>query len=225
MIGKTNAKNYYIYKLIEEVPKEFQVVEYLESDGLSYIDTEVLSHSNMCAELQFEFTEIPNDGGIIGTKYSGKNRERLYFYHYFQGPKLGYGNYFGSEFNTQIGETYHVKTRLDVGNQYMYINENLIYQGQNTTYINTRLNFYIFNLNTAGKEDGKYFTKAKLYFCKIWDNDDLIRYFIPVYRIEDNIPGLYDIINQKFYINQGTGNFLLGENSEFNLELFNSSKI
>ena len=39
----------------------------------------------------------------------------------------------------------------------------------------------------------------------------LIGDYVPVQRISDNEVGLYDIINNVFYINSGTGKFTAGE--------------
>lgn len=50
----------------------------------------------------------------------------------------------------------------------------------------------------------------KLYSFKIYDNGTLIRDFIPCYRVADNEVGLYDIVNNQFYTNQGTGSFTKG---------------
>lgn len=41
---------------------------------------------------------------------------------------------------------------------------------------------------------------------------DLVRDFIPCYRKLDNVAGLYDMVNDEFYTNIGTGTFTLGPN-------------
>ena len=57
------------------------------------------------------------------------------------------------------------------------------------------------------------FTKPlKIYDCKIWVGDELLRHFVPCYRKSDNVIGMYDIANAKFYTNQGTGSFTKGSN-------------
>jgi hypothetical protein len=56
----------------------------------------------------------------------------------------------------------------------------------------------------------------KIYFVKIWDNDTLVRHFVPVPRglqIGDFVVpsnGMWDIVEQKFYGNIGTGDFIYG---------------
>ena len=51
--------------------------------------------------------------------------------------------------------------------------------------------------------------KIKIYYFKIYDNDVLVRDFIPVL---DNYgtPCMYDKVERKFYYNAGTGDFIAG---------------
>ena len=48
----------------------------------------------------------------------------------------------------------------------------------------------------------------KLYYMEIYDNGTLVRYFVPCVRESDGEIGLYDIVNQKFYANEGEGSFI-----------------
>ena len=47
--------------------------------------------------------------------------------------------------------------------------------------------------------------KGKLYRCQICNNGILIRDYIPARRKSDKKVGLYDTINNVFYINNGSG--------------------
>jgi len=86
----------------------------------------------------------------------------------------------------------------------MYINDSLIYQGFDNIYINNEETFYIFALNDGNTPVTSdeillsraitFYTKAKLYYCKIWDEKTLVRYYIPVKRLEDDVLGLFDLI-------------------------------
>lgn len=48
------------------------------------------------------------------------------------------------------------------------------------------------------------------YSFKIWNNGTLLRNFIPAKRNSDNILGMYDLVNNVFYTNTGTGVFTIG---------------
>lgn len=69
-------------------------------------------------------------------------------------------------------------------------------------------NIYLFTWNNAGIADNRRF-QGKVYEFKIYDNDVLIQHLIPVLDSE-NTPCMYDKVTQKFYYNNGTGDFLYG---------------
>ncbi len=56
-----------------------------------------------------------------------------------------------------------------------------------------------------------YSSSLKIYYVKIFDGDTLIRKMIPCYRNSDKKVGMYDTINNVFYINDGAGNFSYDE--------------
>ena len=68
-----------------------------------------------------------------------------------------------------------------------------------------------------------YPAHVKIFSVEIYENDNLLREFIPCYaktKVEDaygrtclsGTPGMYDTVEGKFYTNQGTGEFLKGKN-------------
>lgn len=50
---------------------------------------------------------------------------------------------------------------------------------------------------------------ARLYYCQIYDNNTLIRDYLPI-RTEDGQVGLIDMLTETFYPNLGTGSFTAG---------------
>lgn len=69
-------------------------------------------------------------------------------------------------------------------------------------------NFYILAFHAYGFplfSSGKY----RLYSCQMYDNDVLVRDFIPCVNDYGSI-GLYDLVNDVFYNNAGTGSFISG---------------
>lgn len=51
---------------------------------------------------------------------------------------------------------------------------------------------------------------ARIYSCKIWDSNTLVRNYVPAMRNNDNALGMYDVVNDVFYTNSGTGAFVAG---------------
>lgn len=59
-----------------------------------------------------------------------------------------------------------------------------------------------------------YYGKGLYGVCQIYDNDVLVRHLIPCVSPADVI-GMYDLVNQCFYGNSGTGEFIAGDETEF----------
>lgn len=49
---------------------------------------------------------------------------------------------------------------------------------------------------------------VRIFSCKLYDGETLVRDFVPSIRIADNKPGMYDTVNGVFYTNAGTDEFL-----------------
>ena len=88
-----------------------------------------------------------------------------------------------------------------------YINDNLAYDFNNEIYVNDNRPLYLFKVNDADDHPQAPMT---LYYWKIWDDNNLLRDFVPCYRKSDGVIGLYDRVEGKFYTNKGTGTFLKG---------------
>lgn len=79
-----------------------------------------------------------------------------------------------------------------------------------TKYNNSRTNMVMLmgswmgsGANDHPMGDGQY------HLFEIWDANNVLKLQgIPAFRIADNKPGLYDIVNNQFYTNAGTGEFL-----------------
>lgn len=54
----------------------------------------------------------------------------------------------------------------------------------------------------------QYPMKARLYGCKIWDDDTLALNLVPALRKSDKKAGLYDLVNSIFYPDAAGGNFI-----------------
>lgn len=56
---------------------------------------------------------------------------------------------------------------------------------------------------------------GRIYDCKIWNGDQLVRCFVPAARLSDNIIGLYDLVSKQFFVSETstecTGDILRSE--------------
>ena len=79
-----------------------------------------------------------------------------------------------------------------------------------TTPING-LNHTFFCSNTIIRGYVNFSKIFRLYYARIFEQNFVMEIF-PAVRTYDNKPGMYDIINDFFYTNKGTGEFIVGPN-------------
>lgn len=61
------------------------------------------------------------------------------------------------------------------------------------------------------KEQNTYYhMQGKMYYCKIWESDVLVRHFVPCSN-PDGVIGMYDIVEGKFYQSESTTAFIGGD--------------
>lgn len=185
-------------------------IEYIESSGTQYIDTGVKPTTTTKVEAKFALTsstqeQYPSMFGCQGTGSSGNGCFKI-------------RNYLGSNINFQPGDTSinstvttTVNTIYEVSCKYgELIVNNTTYTGT-STWTNLNANIYLFG--SYNLEDSSVLsttrTAGSIYYCKIYENNVLIRDFIPV--LDDNeVACLYDLVEGKFYYNKGTGTFSYG---------------
>lgn len=180
-------------------------LKYIESTGTQYIDTEYKPNNNTRVVLD---ADVPKNGSkatyVLGVNewVSGK---------YFQIRILTSGTTYISDFGSQLG-----------GNTKVSPNGRMIFDKNKNTciindvsYINTDTDFQcstvlklLAGVNTSGTHIA---TPGKIYKCSVYDNDVLIRDYIPVKMKESEEVGLWDRVEGKFYGNAGKGTFVAGE--------------
>ena len=190
------------------LPNEYQEVEYLESTGLQYIDTGV----GITTALSFEceWAKTMTGAGLNGSYYFVSSTTKAFCFGLYADNKLYVG--VGSTTNTATAGSLNTKYKTVGNSTSMTTYENDVSKVSITgTLAANNLNFYLFAAHrNQGTVETGYYGQYKIYTCKLYENNILVRNFVPCYRKIDNVPGLYDIINNTFYENQGTGTFLIG---------------
>ena len=200
------------------LPNEYQEVEWIKGSGTQYIDTGFVATGGMTCEYivshDIDYTTYSVDGGYIIGSHSNSSpygRNGSYYKPYASGWELGYGETYNSYTTPLVYEKkYNVLFSTIIGNAYLKVDgETLLTNTTTQTISNT--NVYIFNHYYNIRHNGKS-TIAKLYYAKVWNSsNEVVREFIPCYRKSDGVIGLYDLVNNVFYTNAGTGTFLKGQ--------------
>ena len=213
-IKKLNIKES-LYTSSKLLPNEYKQVEYIESTGIQYIDTKYLANQDTVIETKYSFTKNLS-GFLYGTRQDLSSNFYCFLYKEdYKGIRFDYNYERSNCFNSEVNTAHIVKQDK---NKY-YIDN--IYTGE-FSYSNftSTCNMFLFAGNTNGYIDSKSF--ARLYYCKIWDASELVRNFVPCYSTTKVIDvngkecpsgtvGLYDMVNNDFYTNQGIGQFVKGK--------------
>lgn len=190
-----------------EIPKEYQKVEYIECGNKdAYIITDYLSSNTASAKWGMSFVgSIPNgEKCVFG--WLGEGAEQG-FYADFYGNKF-YGAVLNSRYRGRITVYPDVVydcsmdgISLSIGNN----KQSPEYTGSSNT--PSRLGIFC-----ANKYDEPFWiaSSMRLYYLNVFSGKTLTASFVPCYRITDGEIGMYDLISERFYTNEGTGKFKKG---------------
>ena len=200
-----------IYEEIpQRLPNEYQEVEYIESSGTQYINTGLRLKQTHSVEMAIQ--NLTNASAkIFGSRTSATSNNFSILTGLVGGTLslvTDFQNYSNNRLSVDITNNLNDKYTIKVNNSKMSINDT---EKAITTYSNftTPSNAYIFS--ASGTYPAGYVNAStKLYYCKIWNGTTLIRDYVPCYRKNDNEVGLYDLVNDVFYTNSGTGVFTKG---------------
>ena len=195
------------------LPIEFQEVEYIESTGTQYIMIGEVQMSNIIAEIQYP--GYPNNceviGGMNGTANNGRlglgiDSSSLNFY-FVYGNKSGLNSGKKADskkhkYNLNILDSDNKTAELYIDNVYSY--------SIKADEVSNPLYFTLFAYTGWGKTIPNLFSNCRIYYFELEGQKKLY----PCYRKSDNVKGMYDVINNRFYTNQGTGDFSKGNDSD-----------
>lgn len=106
----------------------------------------------------------------------------------------------------------NVRINIELHNYYIIKDGIKILESNPKTDLQLTTSLFIFTANSPNGVS-KNTAKTRIYSCKIYNGDSIIRNYIPCYKKvseNNNIIGLYDIVEGEFYTNQGSGTFLKG---------------
>ena len=218
--SNTQYCNIKLYEKKKILPAEYQQVEYIESSGTQWIDTMIVPSNvtNFKILIEMQGTNVGRNG-CQRYNYKGTN-------YWCLAPNFGFVNdvsiQCGPGATEALVDSNSTTQRhiygIDV-QELKYIYDSNQIKNNNISNINAIDSFFIFASNY--NESAQYFNSSKLYNCKIYNGDLIIKCFIPCYskttvtdvdgiQRQEGTVGLYDTVEGKFYTNKGTGSFGYG---------------
>ncbi|GEM_PF-5658976 len=191
---------------------DYYSLAYIQTNGSQYVNTGVPgNNNNLGFEIEYEWVSFPSAYGALFGSYVDENtvstriimyrNERTFFN--INSKAGGSSKY---EAATRQLNTVYVDTLLPSGNDFAYTTNSVTTNGTRTTANNSSVPIYIFaNGNGTGAT-----VSIKLYYLRIYDGDNLIRFYIPCKRKSDNKIGLFDAVNGTFNVSVTNSNFTAG---------------
>ena len=189
------------------LPEEYQRVSCIETTGGQYINTNFTPTGKLTVEGKISLPQPTKEVARLGTEGYGwefgfpSSGNRMFSY-------LKTVSSIGVNPTTSIYNTLLDFVAVnDYDNNYRSLGLNIDNSFVDSSSVDTsyRQNLLLFDYRKT------YPFVGKCYGMKIYDNDVLVRDFIPCYRKSDGVIGMYDLVDEIFYTNEGTGVFLKGE--------------
>ena len=191
------------------VEKSYQRVEYLQSTGSQYINTEYILKSTDKVEVTFSSQGSINYEAVYGARKGNYNYNAYVMFSRFNNTDKIVYNRTGQEKQGSTGLTlntiYKVVCESQTCNVYDQ-NDTLLETITTTGTVNDCINpCGLFTLNT---DNGTGFTKdtfsnMKIYHFKVTSNDGTVQRDMYPVR-EGTVGGMYDTVTKKFYATYGT---------------------
>lgn len=190
---------YIKYTDYDNPPSGYNILEYIDNDVTGRIDTGVPGNT---ADLKVEIWYRPNSGYTNDNSVFGAALATYGFFFSLDGGRYKFHSR-GSvvlDGSASVSDFYH----CILSTSEMNIEGTAYQMGGSGS--NSSDNISIFNIPGTNKVGS-----GKLNRMIIYTGETVIRDFVPAKRISDDELGLYDLENDVFYTNVGTGTFIGGE--------------
>lgn len=195
------------------VPSGYTQLAYIETDGHSCIDTGITWGANK--RIEFSWAQ---DGGVSFAQFASPFGSGVCFVQFkgtnFCSPaniKINDSNYVaGTEGIPMTPNTMTVTPNLITagayGNAYMPAASIVSQSGTVTNDGNT----FVIGARHGASAIERFLVGTIIYRWRMYDNDTLIQDLVPAMRDSDDVIGMYDIVNNEFLTNAGSGSFTGG---------------
>lgn len=210
------GKKYYTAKDfgVEGFKDEFTRVEYLQSTGTTdkqYIDTEYKLNKN--TRFVADGMVVSGDTALFGAR-DGSNGKNKFLLQYIASNCYRV-TYKSTEYvidTDDILNMANVRFKFELDKTILKIN-NIVPKFKtvglreiDSTGIEGKNNIFLFALNNSLDNTASNFGVVRIYSLKIYENDELIKEFIPVLDA-DGEPCFYEKVSKTFFYNKGQGKF------------------
>ena len=182
------------------LPSGYAQLEYIQSSGTQYIDTGFKPNQNTRFVADVEIVSVQN-AQLFGARIASANSA----FNMLVSSKTGGRDDYGT---TVLNfTTTSERWKIDKNKNITTVNDVSVSHGVET--FQTTCSIFINAVNNNGTPMSTTTASAKWRTVQIYNNGVLSRNFIPC-KNPSGVVGLYDLVNNQFYQNAGTGSFVAG---------------
>ena len=189
------------------LPKGYQEVEYLYNTGMQCIKLPIVH--GFSGDIKVKMSVHANYGGTYSIIAGWNDGPQIALKN--SGGSLYWHNYNTTSIAVSLDVIYNTRLEINVSESRLYVNEKFV------VYNSIFNNFSPLGLFNFTDKSGNSFV-GRIYEVEINGTSNL--HLIPCYRISDRVAGMYDIVNDVFYTNAGTGEFLVGQDVQNEIQQF-----
>lgn len=191
----------------KQLPTGYTELKYLQSSGTQYIKTGIYPTSTTNIDLSFMYMGGGSTSWI--PIFGERSSSNLMFYALFVNKdnlKLSpnYSNYDPGSTSTMYVEVNKLTNWKNIGNNF-YIDD-VLSASTDSTITTSDKDVWLFELHQYNDTPMSRGTPIRIYNCKFYQNNFLVRNYIPCLDT-NNTPCLYDTITETTFYNRGTGTF------------------
>lgn len=193
----------------ELLPYGYTQVEYIQSSGTQYIDTGLAPSFPMKVEMTVETTTGSStvDKMVLASTDGTNGTVPVYWYNGTWYAEIGKTGGQSASGTLKDNTKYNVVFTATSSKHSLVVNGATLVEKTGSLTGSTKP-LFLFARNNNGT--ASHFSTAKIYSLKLYSNGVLVRDYVPC-KNGSGVVGLYDVANDVFYQNAGTGTFAAGE--------------
>ena len=207
VLMKSNGMDLVDYKIFgnsrpetARLPQEYQEIEYIQNSGAQYIDTGIIPDNSTGIELVYKALDYATSQYLAGARVGWTGS--INYGVNGSGSRTDWDIRFNSTTTySSIQRTDHkTKTKIIMtnGNGTWDLEDLETGEKFNTALTNkvvsATTNFMLFAYSADNIHN-----KLRIYSCKLYSGEELIKDLVPCYRKSDDVRGMYDLINGVFH--------------------------
>ena len=196
-----------VAQTFDNFPQDFTKLEYIESNGSQALDTGYNPNSNTRVVLDYNLTQLTGKWMGIFAARDGQGSGFSNQYAYWSNETGVYRSNYSGETGMLFGSQNTNRHIIDKDKAVLK-EDGIVVADHPAATFSCNYSLHIFCGNTGGTKE--HYAYMKLYSCKIYNDDVLVRDYVPVKRTRDSAIGLYDRVRRIFSPSATSTSFIAG---------------